>query len=60
MVKGRNWAGPAGPDGVALDPDAPNGGQFIAHARADVPTSVAEVERLREALACFRQQRDAG
>ena len=60
MVKGRNWTGPTGPDGGALDPDSPNDGEFVAHARTDVPTSVAEVEGLRDALERFRQQRDAG
>lgn len=60
MVKGRNWTGPTGPAGGALDPDTPNAGEFIAHARTNLPTSVAEVERLREALERFRQAWDAG
>jgi hypothetical protein len=28
----------------------PNDGEFIAHAREDVPTLIAEVERLRDAI----------
>lgn len=54
MVKGRNWTGPTSPDGGALDPDSPNGGQFIGHARTNVPTIVAQAERLRGALERFR------